>query len=293
MEDEDGWAPRTARLGEKPARTVLPKVASGSGEDPTRQVPMKISQAPHPIEAELDDECREMLSTLRRDSLEHQDEDPNDWLSQICAHLRRTPAARIERWTRFSNSVLTFNGRQSGVLHSAFRPRRVIRTLLDFRVDFVLVGMGAAYLQGVPYPTYNTDITPRADRADNVDRMWQALRVLGAESLERDEWGSVPEPNLPGFRRFDTTAGMVNIVDTLPGVGDYNEVMRHADLLNVGCEQEVRVASLRDVVRSKEAVGDLIVGDAPYSRMVDGLHVLMCRETLNAKAKYGGTKWNP
>ena len=246
---------------------------------------MKISQTPHPIEAELDEECREVLDALRRDALEHHEGDQNDWLSQIAAHLRLTPEERIERWTSFSNDVLGFNGRQSGIQHSTFRPRRVLHTLSEYEVDVVLVGMGAGYLQGAPYPTYNTDITPQTDN-DNIDTMWQALRTLDAQPLERDEWGLVVEPTLPGFHRLNTAAGMVNIVDTLPGVGGYNKVMKRADLMDIGRGLEIRVASLQDVIRSKEMVGGLIVGETPYSRKIDELHVLMCRETLNVKAKY-------
>ena len=45
------------------------------------------------------------------------------------------------------------------------------------------------------------------------------------------------------------------------------------------------------MICSKQAVGGLIVGTPPYSRMVDGVHVLMCNETLALKKKYG-IKWN-
>ena len=53
----------------------------------------------------------------------------------------------------------------------------------------------------------------------------------------------------------------------------------------------VLVASLEDVIRSKEAVGALLVGTPPYSRMMDGVHVLMGKEVLALKKKYA-TKWN-
>ena len=144
--------------------------------------------------------------------------------------------------------------------------------------------MGAGYLQGRPYPSYNTDITPRTD-PDSSARMEQALTSLDARPLDTDEWGSVTAHTLPGFSRLKTAAGMVNVVEALPGVGGYHRVMENADLLDVSSEMSVWVASMEDVIRSKEAVGALITRRPPYNRMMDGVHILMCKETLAARKK--------
>ena len=121
-------------------------------------------------------------------------------------------------------------------------------------------------------------------------RLDRALGVLRARPLERDEWGPVTEHTMPGFRRLLTSAGMVNMVDALPGVGDYDQVIENADLLDVAEGLSVPVASLEDVIRSKEAMSDM--SQRPrHSRTMDKLHVLMGKETLALRKKYA-TKRN-
>ena len=146
----------------------------------------------------------------------------------------------------------------------------------------MLVGMGAGYVQGAPYPSTNTDFTPRLDAA-NLRRVDQVMEGLAARPLEHDLWNRVDRPTLPGFRRLLTSAGMVNIVDVLPGVGDYHRLMDQADLLNLGKGLSVRSASLEDVIRSKENVERSLESE----RNRDALHVMMCKETVAAKIKYG------
>ena len=108
--------------------------------------------------------------------------------------------------------------------------------------------------------------------------------------MERDEWGPVAQHTLPGFRRLLTSAGMVNAVAAVPGVGDYEQVMENADCFDVAEGLSVPVASLEDVIRSKETMTDMT--ERPrHSRTMDSLHVLMGKETLALRKKYG-TKWN-
>ncbi len=179
---------------------------------------MRISPTPQPGEERLDRESRAFLAYLRSVPAVPKEDDPNDWLWQIRDHLRRSPAERLVRWASFADGVLRINSHRLGLRHVLFDPLRVFRTLSAQGAAFVVVGMGAGYLQGAPYPSYNTDITPRAD-PDNIARMEQALAGLQARPLDSDEWGPVAEPTLPGFRRLLTSAGMVNVVDALPGCG--------------------------------------------------------------------------
>ena len=207
--------------------------------------------------------------------------DPNSWFSQIARHLRRSPRQRLERWMSFADGELWFLNQRAGMPHVRFDPLEVFRALTERQVLFVVVGMGAGYLQGAPYPSYNLDFTPRMDPA-NLARMEEVLGLLKACPLKRDEWGPVAEHSLPGYRRLMTSAGMVNVVDSLPGVGSYQRVMVSADLLAVADGLSVQVASLEDVICSKETIRDM--PERPrHNRTMDRLHVLMGRETLAAK----------
>ena len=59
--------------------------------------------------------------------------------------------------------------------------------------------------------------------------------------------------------------------------------MEHADLLDLGEGLSVWVASLEDVIRSKENAERSLESE----RNRDALHVMMCKETVQARAKYG------
>ena len=237
---------------------------------------MRISRDPEPWEDDLSSETREELAYLRNQPTVSREEDPNDWLSLILEHLRRSPGERLDRWTVFVNSVLRLERRgRKGV---EFFPRQVLQVFTDCGVAFVLVGMGAAYLQGVPYPTYNTDVMLKPDR-DNMKRAKNAVRMLG-NGPATDQQRTKEQPADP-IRRFDTAAGSVSLVPALPDVGGYEQLRQQANRLDLGKGLAVWAAALEDVIRSKEALG----------RSLDGAHVLMCRETM--RAQYGRKSWIP
>ena len=170
-----------------------------------------------------------------------------------------------------------------------FDPVRVLRVLSDQDVAFVVVGMGAGYLLGAPYPSYNIDITPRTD-SGNVARLERVLALLEARPLTWDGWRAVTDHSLAEFRRLMTAAGPVNVVDEPWGLGDYDHVKVGAASLEVAEGLVVSVASLEDVIRSKEAMRNM-PGRSSHSRTMDGLHVMMCKETLALRKKYGAA-WN-
>ncbi len=230
----------------------------------------RISPTPLPVEETFSEKTRAFLAYARSLPPIPHDDDPNGWFSQIAAHLKRSPRQRLQRWAAYADRSLRFGCEPRGEEHVRFDPVRVLRTLTDRGVDFVFVGMGAGYVRGAPYPSYNTDITPGME-SDNLARVEEVLEVLEARPLERDEWGPVEEHTLPGYRRLMTSAGMVNVVDSLPGVGGYGRVKTKSDMVEVADGLSVRVAAMEDVICSKEAVGELIVGTPPYGRMMDGV----------------------
>ncbi len=88
-----------------------------------------------------------------------EEDDRNGWFLQICEHLRRSPRERMERWVRFSGDALQRWNDRHEVPDVRFDPVRVLRALSDAGVVFVMVGMGAGYLRGVPYPSYKATST--------------------------------------------------------------------------------------------------------------------------------------
>ncbi|HET6937430.1 MAG TPA: hypothetical protein VFI19_02445 [Nocardioides sp.] len=134
---------------------------------------------------------------------------------------------------------------------------RIIATLNDHDVQFVVIGGLAAIAQGSPFPTEDVDITPEESRA-NLQRLSDALRSLDA----RARTDAVPD-GLPfdhdgeslgaaGVWNLVTPHGWIDISIRPSGTNGFQDLIANAvDLEVMGVS--VRVASLADVIRSKQA----------------------------------------
>lgn len=243
---------------------------------------------PPEVEAGFSEETKTFLALLRSIPPIPEEDDPNGWFLQIRDHLFRSPRERMDWWVPFADEALAYTNQRHGRPHVRFDPVRVLRTLSNNNVAFVVVGMAAGYLRGAPYPSYNIDITPKTDPG-NIQRLEQVLALLGAHPLTWDGWRPVTKHTLPGFRRLMTLAGPMNVVNEPWGLGGYDQVIANADPLEVAEGLVVPVASLEDVIRSKEAMKNM-PGRPDHSRTMDGLHVMMGKETLALRNKYGA-KW--
>lgn len=232
--------------------------------------------------ASLSDEHAGWVERVLRAPEPQPEEDPNNWLSQILEHHLRSFTQRLKRLTSFANEELRYQARLAKRTHVVFDPGRALRILTERNVRFVLVGMVAGYVRGVPYPSTNTDVTPSLD-VGNLENLQEALTELDARPLQHDYWNEVAEPTQPGVCQLMTSAGMMTVVDTLPSVGEYPALKRAASLVDLGEGMVVWVASLDHIIRSKEAVSR----PSDFYRNRDSLHVLMCKEALGAQAKYG------
>jgi hypothetical protein len=156
----------------------------------------------------------------------------------------------------------------------AFRPGDLLRALEEHRVQYVVIGGLAATLHGSPYPTADVDITPATDR-ENLGRLAEALRELGARlrvtgTDELVDWPLDARSFDQGTTwTFVTTAGYLDVCLRPDGTGGFADLARDATREDLGDDLAVLVASLGDVIRSKEAANrdkDL--------RMLPGLRVL-------------------
>jgi len=122
--------------------------------------------------------------------------------------------------------------------HASFDPRRILKSLVDHRVDFVVVGGVSAVLQGVPMTTQDLDIVYAPD-AENIQRLLLALADL--EAIYRDLGGRRIVPTTShlaalGHNLFVTNAGAF---DVLGYVGGTRTTRRYADLLPLTIQVEV------------------------------------------------------
>ena len=120
----------------------------------------------------------------------------------------------------------------------------------------------AARLRGAPLLTQDVDITPSLTRS-NLERLVAALSDLEARLRTSDEPDGVPFPFDPlliesgNVWTLTTRSGDLDLVVSPDGTGGFKDLIRAADRLVVALDPElaVNVASLADVIRSKEAAG--------------------------------------
>jgi hypothetical protein len=139
-------------------------------------------------------------------------------------------------------------------------PLGALEVLVRHRVEFVLVGGVAANIHGYPLPTQDVDITPATTTA-NYRRLAAALRELNARIRADAEPEGVPfvidEVALAGSVTWTlrTDRGNLDIVTQPTGTGGFDDLRRDAVEVELRPELAVRVASLPDIIRSKEAAG--------------------------------------
>ena len=139
-----------------------------------------------------------------------------------------------------------------------FAPEEIVRVLDSNGVNCVLIGGFAAWLQGSPIPTEDVDVVPATDH-DNYARLSAALteldahvRAAGVEPLQF----SHDADSLAAAQIWNLTTkyGDLDITVCPTGTQGYDDLRRDAIRVTIR-GVPVMLASLADIVRSKEAAG--------------------------------------
>jgi hypothetical protein len=140
-----------------------------------------------------------------------------------------------------------------------FEPLASLRVLAANGVDFVVIGGYAAVLHGSPVMTYDADVCPSADPA-NLRRLCTALDDLHARLRTANEPNGVDfrcnEHLLAGMDMLNlvTDHGALDLSFCPSGTDGYADLIRGAAAFDLG-GFVVRVAAIKDIIRSKEAAG--------------------------------------
>ena len=150
------------------------------------------------------------------------------------------------------------SGQQSLQHMPDFDPVAVVEVLTRHGVDHVVIGGRGAIGHGSPLATRDINIVP-ATAAGNLGRLSDALRELDARVRNGDE---APLPfahdvtSLAGstFWNLTTRFGDLDISFRPSGTQGYDDLRRDAVEVTLR-GNPVLLASLQDIVRSKEAAG--------------------------------------
>jgi hypothetical protein len=140
-----------------------------------------------------------------------------------------------------------------------FDPELLLEALSRHKVKFVLIGALAARLHGFPRLTADADITPASDKP-NLERLASALRELDArvytESVPEGLAFDLSATALSRARMWNlvTKAGRLDIAFEPAGVAGYDDLKKDAERFEAFGVRFL-VASLDDIIRSKEAAG--------------------------------------
>jgi hypothetical protein len=161
----------------------------------------------------------------------------------------------------------------------SFRPDEILRILEDHGVRYVVIGGLAAALYGSGTVTFDVDIVPDS-APENLTRLSAALDELGARIRVEGIEGGLP------FDHDARSLGSMEVMNLVTNHGDFDvtfhpsgvssfsewdERAEEAEALGV----HFRLASLADVIRSKEAAG----------RPKDQIAVPILRELLRRQQK--------
>jgi predicted nucleotidyltransferase len=140
-----------------------------------------------------------------------------------------------------------------------FRPEEILRILNKHQVRYVVIGGFAAIIHGSDIPTTDVDITPE-ESAENLERLSNALREMNARVWTQPVPEGLPfdhdATSLADVQILNlvTDHGRFDITRTPAGTQGYEDLHRDAVTVRI-YDLDVPVASLADVVRSKEAAG--------------------------------------
>jgi hypothetical protein len=140
-----------------------------------------------------------------------------------------------------------------------FSPEAILGVLASHGVRTVLIGGFAAVIHGSPYVTTDVDVVPAMD-TENLRRLSEALKEMHARVWTAGEPRGVPfdhsAESLAGVRVWNlvTDHGRLDITFVPSGTEGFDDLSRDAVRLTI-LGVPVDVASLADIIRSKEAAG--------------------------------------
>ena len=120
---------------------------------------------------------------------------------------------------------------------------KFLKELVKNKIDFILVGLSAATLQGVPVATQDVDLWFKNIEDPKIKKV---LKKFGAAYI-------------PPFQLYPPTfagggLGLFDIVLTMHGLGPFEEEIKKVQKISLG-DFKVPILSLERIIKSKKATG--------------------------------------
>jgi hypothetical protein len=133
----------------------------------------------------------------------------------------------------------------------------LLRTLVEHRVDFLVVGGVGAILQGATLSTFDLDIVHSTDPA-NIARLLAALGNLDACYRAQPEKRLRPTQthlSSPGHQLLMTRFGPLDILGSIGKGRRYQDLLPHAAEMTIAEGIRIRVLDLETQIAVKEEIG--------------------------------------
>ncbi len=131
-----------------------------------------------------------------------------------------------------------------------------LKLLVRNDVEFIVVGMGAGVLQGVPLTTLDLDILHRRT-PDNVQRLLNVLHELQATYRNDSRRLSPTVSHLlgPGHQLLETINGDLDCLGSIDDGKSFEEFLGSSVELKLSDEDTIRVVTLETLVELKKRAG--------------------------------------
>lgn len=140
---------------------------------------------------------------------------------------------------------------------AGFRPpnfKRILETLIENRVEFIVIGGMCAVFNGVPILTFDLDIVhSRSD--ENVERLLAALQTMNVRYREHPKRISPTAALLkasPGHHLLTSDYGPFDVMGTIEGDLDFDALLADTCVIKVNDNLELRLLTLEKLIETKE-----------------------------------------
>lgn len=130
----------------------------------------------------------------------------------------------------------------------------ILKTLAEYKVDFIVVGGVCAVLHGAPVSTFDLDLV-HSRAPGNIDRLMSALESL--EAYYRGQGSRIIKSkqvrlSSPGHQLLMTRAGPLDLLGVIGKGRGYQELLKNTVEVQLSSRLKVRILNLDTLIKVKE-----------------------------------------